>query len=84
MSNAKVPSSVKNAACNYWKANNGNTSLDEVALKFGISRPTLSRALQEKGFKNTFNNYKTKEEKRVLEYLNHKGIYSINDLKKHI
>lgn len=84
MPKAKVPSFVKNAACNYWKGNNGNTSLEEIAHKFGISRPTLSRALQEKGFTKSFKNHKTKEEKRMLKYLENKGINSINDLKKHI
>ena len=84
MAKAKVPSFVKAAACNYWQANKGNSSLEEVANKFGISRPTLSRALQEKGYKKTFNNHKTKEEKRMLQYLTNKGINDLAGLKKHI
>ena len=75
-----LPSALKNAACNYWHIND-DVTLEEAAQAYGMSRATLSRALREKGLLDSYVNYKTTEESRMLEYLKHKGITDLATLR---
>lgn len=75
-----LPSSLKDNACNYWH-NNDSVTLEEAAQAYGISRATLSRALREKGLLESYVNYKSTEESKMLEYLKHKGITDLATLR---
>lgn len=76
----KIPTQVKDNACLYWQHN--PVSLEEAAQAYGISRPTLSRALREKGLnQSSYTSHKTKEEKKMLQYLYSKNINSLSDLR---
>ena len=75
-----LPSALKNAACNYWHIND-DVTLEEAAQAYGMSRATLSRALRERGLAESYVNYKTTEESRMLEYLKHKGITDLATLR---
>ena len=74
-----LPSSLKDDACIYWQTN--NVTLEEAAQAYGMSRATLSRALRERGLAESYVNYKTTEESRMLEYLKHKGITDLATLR---
>ena len=76
-----LPSSLKDDACNYWHINNGRVTLEEAAQAYGMSRATLSRALRERGLAESYVNYKSTEESRMLEYLKHKGITDLSTLR---
>ena len=79
----KLPHQVKVDACIYWQTN--NVTLEEAAQAFGISRPTLSRALREKGLnQSSYTSHKTKEEKKMLQYLYAKNINDLATLKTHV
>ena len=75
-----LPSALKNAACNYWHIND-DVTLEEAAQAYGMSRATLSRALRERGLSESYVNYKSTEESRMLEYLKHKGITDLATLR---
>lgn len=76
----KLPQQVKTDACLYWQHN--NVTLEEAAQAFGISRPTLSRALREKGLnRDSYNCHKTEEEKKMLQFLKSKNINNLSDLR---
>ena len=76
----RIPSSLKDSACMYWN-NNDSVTLEEASQAYGISRATLSRALRERGLTDSYVNYKTTEESRMLEYLKHKGITDLATLR---
>lgn len=79
----KIPQKLKNNACIYWQ--NNNVTLEEASLAFGLSRATLSRALAEKGLNSdSFKSHKTKEEKKMLDYLYSKNIDDLSELKFHV
>lgn len=79
----KLPQQVKTDACLYWQHN--NVTLEEAAQAFGISRPTLSRALREKGLnQSSYTSHKTKEEKRILKHLYSNGINDLVTLKNYV
>lgn len=75
-----LPNSLKDDACNYWH-NNDSVTLEEAAQAFGMSRATLSRALRERGLAESYVNYKSTEESRMLEYLKRKGITDLATLR---
>lgn len=75
-----LPSSLKDDACKYWH-NNDSVTLEEAAQAYGMSRATLSRALRERGLAESYVNYKSTEESRMLEYLKHKGITDLATLR---
>lgn len=77
-----ISKQVKDDACFYWQHN--NVSLEEAALAFGISRPTLSRALYEKGLNQNYQSHKTAEEKKMLKYLSNRNIKDLTDLRQYI
>ena len=76
----RIPSSLKDSACKYWY-NNDSVTLEEASQAYGISRATLSRALRERGLSESYVNYKSTEESRMLEYLKHKGITDLATLR---
>lgn len=76
-----LPSSLKNAACTYWYINNGSVTLEEAAQAYGMSRATLSRALRERGLAESYVNYKSTEEIKMLEFLKSKNINNLSDLR---
>lgn len=73
---------VKDAAVNLLQRDPSTTE-EEVALLYGLSRSTLSRALAEKGYKK-LRRWKTNRENSLLDYLELKGITDLNTLKQHI
>ena len=75
-----LPSSLKDDACNYWY-NDDSVTLEEAAQAYGMSKATLSRALRERGLAESYVNYKSTEESRMLEYLKHKGIVTLSTLR---
>lgn len=75
-----LPYSLKNAACNYWHMND-DVTLEEAAQAYGMSRATLSRALRERGLAESYVNYKSTEEIKMLQFLKSKNINSLSDLR---
>lgn len=75
-----LPSSLKDGACNYWY-NNDSVTLEEAAQAYGMSRATLSRALREKGLLESYVNYKSTEEIKMLQFLKSKNINNLSDLR---
>lgn len=58
-------------------------SEQDIAMIYGISQTTLSRALAERGHK-TLSSYKTSEEHLMLTYLKAKGVISLAGLSQRI
>lgn len=60
-----------------------DATIEEVALIFGISRSTLSRALAEEGHVS-LRRWKTDRENAIMDYLATLGITTLDELKQHI
>lgn len=78
----RVPKHVKDAAVSHWIANQG--SLEESSSAYGISRATLSRELQDRKLRDTYLNYKSVEESKMLTYLSSKNIKDLSTLRQHV
>lgn len=70
---------LKDEAVQYYVSN--DTTLEEVALLYGISSTTISRHLAELGYKD-LKRHKTDRENAILKYLRTKNILTVEDLKK--
>lgn len=70
---------LKDEAVQYYV--NNDTTLEEVALLYGISSTTISRHLAELGYKD-LKRHKTDRENAILKYLRTKNILTVEDLKK--
>ena len=70
---------LKDEAVQYYVSN--DTTLEEVALLYGISSTTISRHLAELGYKD-LKRHKTDRENAILKYLRTKNILTVGDLKK--
>ena len=81
MTKRTYPFELKDEAVNYYIAN--ECTLEEASLLYGISTTTISRRLEELGYKELKRD-KTDRERDMLKYLASKGITDLNELKKHI
>lgn len=73
---------LKDQAVNAYIADS-DASEQDIAMIYGISQTTLSRALAERGHK-TLSSYKTAEEHLMLTYIKTKGIISLAGLSQRI
>lgn len=78
----KFNSYQKQFAVDYHLANSSN-SLEHNSMTLGIGRATLTRWLADAGV-HDLPSHKTKEDKKMLKYLETKGITDLATLKKNI